>query len=65
MTKSKTKRPKRAAVKQAIDTAKAKFDDAHRAGMDALERGDYDTMGDAIKREREAIRSLPKPKRSK
>ncbi len=59
------KKRTRAAVKKAIDTAKAKFDDAHKTGMDALERGDYDTMGEAIKREREAIHSLPKPKRSK
>jgi hypothetical protein len=42
--------------------AKAKFDAAHKAGMDALRRKDYKAMDDAIQREAQAIDALPKPK---
>jgi hypothetical protein len=38
---------------------KADFDAVHREGMAALARGDYDTLGKAIKREREIIEAVP------
>ena len=34
---------------------KARFDAAHREGMEALTRGDYARFGDAIRREREVV----------
>ena len=34
---------------------KARFDAAHREGMEALTRGDYARFGDAIRRERQIL----------
>ena len=49
---------------------KAAFDAAHKDGMDALQRGDYEAFGNAIDRERKIIDDIdttinPVPKRRK
>ena len=49
---------------------KAAFDAAHKDGMDAIQRGDYDAFGNAIDRERKIIDDIdttikPAPKRRK
>jgi hypothetical protein len=54
------------AIKQKFDAAHASVDAAHRDGMDALKRGDYEKLGEAITRERDAIAAIPrlrKPRR--
>ena len=42
--------------------AKAEFAAAHRKGMDALEAGDSEKFGEAIREEREAIERVPVPR---
>ena len=37
---------------------KAAFDAAHKDGMDAIQRGDYDAFGNAIDRERKIIDAI-------
>ena len=49
---------------------KAAFDAAHKDGMDAIQRGDYDAFGNAIDRERKIIDDIdttikPAPTRRK
>jgi hypothetical protein len=49
---------------------KTAFDAAHKDGMDAMQRGDYDAFGNAIDRERKIIDDIdttikPAPKRRK
>ena len=48
-TKRKTTRP------SSVSSLKAAFDEAHRDGMDALQRGDYDAFGEAVERESKVI----------
>ena len=38
-----------------IATLRKDFQEAHADGMTALQRGDFDALGDAIKRERDII----------
>ena len=52
-------------MKRTTQAAKRDFDAAHGDGMEALKRGDYEAFGDAVKREREAIESMPVPKKRK
>ena len=47
-------------VVTATKATKRDFDAAHKAGMAALKSGGYVSLGDAIKREREAIDALPR-----
>jgi hypothetical protein len=44
--------------KTTTNSLKAAFDDAHKAGMDALKRRDFEALGNAIERERNAIKAL-------
>jgi hypothetical protein len=37
---------------------KAAFDAAHKDGMDAIQRGDYDAFGNAIDRERKILDAI-------
>ena len=53
-----------------ITSLKAAFDAAHKNGIDALQRGDYDAFGNAIARERKILDEIdttikPAPKRRK
>jgi hypothetical protein len=41
-----------------INSLKAAFDAAHKVGMEALKRRDFEALGNAIERERKAIKAL-------
>lgn len=41
-----------------LKSLKAAFDAAHKDGMDAIQRGDYDAFGNAIDRERKILDAI-------
>ena len=43
------------ALKPSLRRRRSEFDSAHKDGMDALKRGDYDAVRDALVRERKVI----------
>jgi hypothetical protein len=47
-----------AKLKTTTNSLKAAFDDAHKAGMEALKRRDFEALGNAIELERKAIKAL-------
>ena len=41
-----------------VSSLKAAFDSAHKDGMDALKRHDFDALTDAVKRERKVVDAM-------
>jgi hypothetical protein len=44
--------------KTTTNSLKAAFDDAHKVGMEALKRRDFETLKKAIERERQVIKAI-------
>jgi hypothetical protein len=47
-----------AKLKTTTNSLKAAFDDAHKVGMEALKRRDFETLKKAIERERKVIKAI-------